>query len=170
VAALGAEARPPAEELTSTSAEELVARVRAQGGTVVATGGCFDVLHAGHVRLLQSARALGDCLVVVLNSDASSRRLKGPTRPVHSAADRARVLEALRPVDAVTVFEDDDPRATIASLRPDVWVKGGDYREQDLPEAAVVRGYGGRVHVVPLVDGHSTTSVLQRAGRPSPWS
>jgi rfaE bifunctional protein nucleotidyltransferase chain/domain/rfaE bifunctional protein kinase chain/domain len=146
------------------SADELVERVRRHGGTVVATGGCFDLLHAGHVALLERARSLGDCLVVLLNSDASVRRLKGPTRPVHGVADRARLLEALACVDAVAVFEDDDPVATLARLRPDVWVKGGDYREQDLPEARTVRALGGRIALVPYVEGHSTTRILEHAG------
>jgi rfaE bifunctional protein nucleotidyltransferase chain/domain len=146
------------------SADEVVERVRADGGTVVATGGCFDVLHAGHLALLQQARSLGDCLVVLLNSDASVRRLKGPSRPVHPAADRGRLLEALACVDAVVVFEDDDPTATLARLRPDVWVKGGDYRDQDLPEARTVRALGGRIALVPYLDGHSTTRILHRLG------
>ena len=146
------------------SADEVVERVRARGGTVVATGGCFDVLHAGHLALLEQARALGDCLVVLLNSDASVRRIKGASRPVHSAADRGRLLEGLACVDAVVVFEDDDPTATLARLRPDVWVKGGDYRDQDLPEARTVRALGGRIALVPYLDGHSTTRILQRLG------
>jgi rfaE bifunctional protein nucleotidyltransferase chain/domain len=151
-----------ADAAASRAAEDVVQRVRAAGGTVVATGGCFDVLHTGHLRLLQTARDLGDCLVVVLNSDASTRRLKGPDRPVNPAADRARLLEALRCVDAVVVFEDDEPSATLARLRPDVWVKGGDYRRADLPEAAVVEAYGGSVRVVPFLAGRSSTSLLRR--------
>jgi D-beta-D-heptose 7-phosphate kinase / D-beta-D-heptose 1-phosphate adenosyltransferase len=150
-----------ADPVSAVSADKLVEAVRARGGTVVATGGCFDVLHAGHLGLLQQARTLGDCLVVLLNSDASVRRLKGPARPVHSAADRARLLEALACVDAVAVFEDDDPIATLAHLRPDVWVKGGDYREDELPEARTVRALGGRIALVPYLDGHSTTRILQ---------
>jgi D-beta-D-heptose 7-phosphate kinase / D-beta-D-heptose 1-phosphate adenosyltransferase len=146
------------------SAESVVAAVRARGGTVVATGGCFDVLHAGHLSSLQAARALGDCLVVLLNSDASVRRLKGPDRPLHTAADRARLLEALGCVDAVAVFEDDDPVDTLRRLRPDVWVKAGDYARADLPEAATVEEHGGRVVLVPFLDGHSTTSILAGLG------
>jgi rfaE bifunctional protein nucleotidyltransferase chain/domain len=157
---------PMSGATSGVSADELVERVRAGGGTVVATGGCFDVLHAGHLALLQQARALGDCLVVLLNSDASVRRLKGPARPVHSAADRARLLEGLACVDAVAVFEDDDPVATLAHLRPDVWVKGGDYREDDLPEARTVRALGGRIALVPYLDGHSTTRILQHLDAP----
>jgi D-beta-D-heptose 7-phosphate kinase / D-beta-D-heptose 1-phosphate adenosyltransferase len=150
------------------SAAELATRVRASGGTVVATGGCFDVLHAGHLALLEAARALGDCLVVLINSDAGVRRLKGDRRPVNGAADRARLLEALRCVDAVAVFEDDDPSATLARLRPEVWVKGGDYAVADLPEAPVVHSYGGRVQIVPLLGGRSTTSVLARVDAANP--
>lgn len=141
-------------------ARAVVARVRAHGGTVVATGGCFDVLHAGHVASLSAARALGDCLVVLLNSDASVRRLKGPGRPVHTAADRAAVLSSLRAVDAVAVFDDDDPTQALRELRPDVWAKGGDYDVDALPESAVVRGWGGQTVSLPYLDGHGTTQIL----------
>ncbi|HET8614563.1 MAG TPA: PfkB family carbohydrate kinase [Actinomycetales bacterium] len=157
----------PTSGSAAPSADELVDGVRRRGGTVVATGGCFDVLHAGHLALLEQARSMGDCLVVLLNSDASVRRLKGATRPVHGVADRARLLEGLACVDAVAVFEDDDPIATLARLRPDVWVKGGDYREQDLPEARTVRALGGRIALVPYVDGHSTTKILEHIGTDS---
>ncbi len=155
---------PPA--LDSPDADEVVAGVRARGGTVVATGGCFDVLHAGHLQVLREARALGDALVVLLNSDASVRRLKGEGRPAHTAADRVRLLEALRVVDAVVVCEDDDPVDTLRRLRPDVWVKGGDYTAEVLPETPVVQGYGGQVVVVPFLPGHSTTRLL--SGRSAP--
>jgi rfaE bifunctional protein nucleotidyltransferase chain/domain/rfaE bifunctional protein kinase chain/domain len=142
-------------------AAELIARVRAQGGTVVATGGCFDLLHPGHVRTLEAARALGDCLVVCLNSDASVRRLKGSGRPVVGEDDRAAVLRALRCVDEVVVFDEDTPSDLLARLRPDVWVKGGDYRPEDLPEAEVVAGWGGRVAVVPFLEGRSSTRLIK---------
>lgn len=141
-------------------ARAVVARTRARAGTVVATGGCFDVLHAGHVASLSAARALGDCLVVLLNSDASVHRLKGPGRPVHTAADRAAVLSSLRAVDAVVVFDDDDPAQALRELRPDVWAKGGDYDVADLPESAVVRGWGGQTVSLPYLDGHGTTQIL----------
>jgi rfaE bifunctional protein nucleotidyltransferase chain/domain len=141
----------------------LAARVRAQGGTVVATGGCFDLLHAGHVRTLESARRLGDCLVVCLNSDASVRRLKGPERPLVGQDDRAAVLAALRCVDAVVVFEEDDPRAVLRELRPHVWAKGGDYAVAELPEAETLAEWGGRAVVVPYVAGHSTTRLIEVA-------
>ncbi|MGQ7297050.1 PfkB family carbohydrate kinase [Quadrisphaera sp. KR29] len=148
------------------SAADVVARVRAAGGTVVATGGCFDVLHAGHVATLEAARRLGDALVVLLNADSSVRRLKGPTRPVNDEVDRARVLAALDCVDAVVVFAEDDPRTALAELRPDVWAKGGDYGGAELPEAPLVRSWGGRVVLLPYLDGRSTTSILARGAVP----
>ncbi|WP_107248067.1 D-glycero-beta-D-manno-heptose 1-phosphate adenylyltransferase, partial [Carbonactinospora thermoautotrophica] len=147
---------------------EVVSRVRAAGGTVVATGGCFDLLHAGHVSTLRAARALGDCLVVCLNSDESVRRLKGPGRPFVPQEDRAKVLQALECVDAVLVFDEDTPEAALDRLRPDVWAKGGDYADATLPEAALLARWGGQVVVLPYVDGRSTTNlarvVCQSAG------
>ncbi|MYW03597.1 D-glycero-beta-D-manno-heptose 1-phosphate adenylyltransferase, partial [Streptomyces sp. SID3343] len=142
-----------------------VRRVRAAGGRIVATGGCFDLLHAGHIRTLRAARALGDCLVVCLNSDASVRALKGPPRPFHSAADRCEVLAALDCVDGVVVFEEATPEALIEMLRPDVWVKGGDYSADALPEAALVASYGGQAVTVPYLAGRSTTGVALAAAR-----
>ena len=146
-------------------ARALAARVRAEGGTVVATGGCFDLLHAGHVRALQAARALGDCLIVCLNSDASVRRRKGPDRPLTGADDRGAILAALGCVDAVIVFEEDDPRAVLREIRPHVWAKGGDYAVADLPEAATLAEWGGRVVLVPYVAGRSTTNLIDEARR-----
>ncbi|MFD4629135.1 D-glycero-beta-D-manno-heptose 1-phosphate adenylyltransferase [Streptomyces sp. NPDC058284] len=141
----------------------LAERVRARGGTVVATGGCFDLLHAGHVGLLESARRIGDCLIVCLNSDASLTRRKGPGRPLNREADRVRVLEALGSVDAVAVFAEDTPRELLGRLRPDVWVKGGDYSVQDLPEAQTLSAWGGQAVVLPYLDGRSTTLLARRA-------
>ncbi|MFC4907178.1 D-glycero-beta-D-manno-heptose 1-phosphate adenylyltransferase [Actinomadura gamaensis] len=142
---------------------EVAERTRRAGGTVVATGGCFDLLHAGHVSLLQQARRLGDCLVVCVNSDASVRRAKGPGRPVTTAADRTRVLRALSDVDATVVFDDDTPTALLERLRPDVWVKGADYADRELPEAATVRAWDGAVVLLPLLEGRSTTRILAAA-------
>lgn len=149
--------------LTEPGADAVIARVRAAGGTVVATGGCFDLLHPGHVATLRAARGLGDCLVVCINSDDSVRRLKGPSRPLVTAPDRARVLEALEFVDAVVVFDEDTPSAVLERLRPDVWAKGGDYAGADLPEAAVLRTWGGQAVVLPYLDGHSTTALVERS-------
>ena len=144
-------------------AAALAARMRAAGGTVVATGGCFDLLHAGHVHALRAARALGDCLIVCLNSDASVRRLKGPDRPLVEQADRAAVLAGLACVDAVAVFGEDDPRAILRELRPHVWAKGGDYAATELPEAEVLAEWGARAVIVPYVAGRSTTGIIDAA-------
>lgn len=141
---------------------ETVAKTRAAGGTVVATGGCFDLLHAGHVGLLANARLLGDCLVVCLNDDASVRRLKGPQRPVVAAGDRASVLESLASVDGVVVFGEDTPEAVLQRIKPDIYVKGGDYRVSDVPEAALVESWGGRAVILPYVEGLSTTSMIDK--------
>jgi rfaE bifunctional protein nucleotidyltransferase chain/domain len=143
------------------AAVEVVARLRRSGGTVVATGGCFDLLHAGHVRMLEQARALGDALVVCLNSDASVRRLKGDDRPLVGQDDRAAVLAGLACVDAVAIFDEDDPRAILRRLRPHVWAKGGDYALGELPEAATLAEWGGRAVIVPYVTGRSTTRLIQ---------
>ena len=142
--------------------------VRAAGGTVVATGGCFDLLHAGHVAMLRAARSLGDCLIVCLNSDASVRRLKGNGRPLNSAADRAAVLAALECVDCVMIFDEDTPGAALDRLRPHVWVKGGDYSGQDLPESAALRRWGGQAVTVPYLDGRSTTRLRDAAAAGGP--
>ncbi|HVM01840.1 MAG TPA: adenylyltransferase/cytidyltransferase family protein, partial [Acidimicrobiales bacterium] len=142
---------------------ELAARVRAGGGTVVATGGCFDLLHAGHVSVLEAARALGDCLIVCLNSDASVRRLKGPGRPLQSQGDRARVLSALGCVDGLAVFDDDTPVPTLERLRPHLFAKGADYDLGRLPEAAVLERWGGQAVVLPYLEGRSTTRLVQEA-------
>lgn len=163
--ALWRSARHPSAAAGPATADAvaLAAAVRARGGTVVATGGCFDLLHAGHVGLLESARGIGDCLIVCLNSDASVRRLKGPGRPLNPAADRATVLAGLGCVDAVAVFEEDTPEPLLRTLRPHVWVKGGDYTPEDLPEAAALAAWGGQAVVLPYLDGRSTTELARRA-------
>ena len=148
-------------EPPSADAADVIESVRRRGGTVVATGGCFDLLHAGHVGLLEGARALGDCLVVCLNSDSSVQRLKGPGRPVSPAHDRAAVLLALGCVDAVAVFDEDTPGAILERLRPDVWVKGGDYAGTDLPEAHLLHQWGGQAVILPYLPGRSTSRLLE---------
>jgi rfaE bifunctional protein nucleotidyltransferase chain/domain/rfaE bifunctional protein kinase chain/domain len=147
----------PAGRPASQDASELARRIRAAGGTVVATGGCFDLLHAGHVSLLQAARSLGDCLIVCLNADASVRRLKGDGRPLNREADRVDVLAALGCVDAVTVFGEDTPCTALERIQPDIWVKGGDYDGRDLPEAALLKNWGGVAVTVPYLSGRSST-------------
>jgi D-beta-D-heptose 7-phosphate kinase/D-beta-D-heptose 1-phosphate adenosyltransferase len=127
----------------------------------VFTNGVFDLLHPGHIDVLEAARAEGDALIVAINADASASRLgKGSGRPVRGIAERARVVAALRAVDAVTVFDEDTPRDLITALDPDVLVKGGDYDAATLPGAAEVRARGGRVVIVPLTAGQSTTAII----------
>jgi D-beta-D-heptose 7-phosphate kinase/D-beta-D-heptose 1-phosphate adenosyltransferase len=133
-----------------------------QRGTVVFTNGVFDLLHPGHVDVLLGARREGDVLVVGVNSDDSVRRLKGPARPVRTAAERCYVLAAMQMVDAVVEFPQDTPLELISELRPDVLVKGGDYTEASIVGSAEVRARGGRVVVIPLTPGHSTTSTIDR--------
>jgi D-beta-D-heptose 7-phosphate kinase / D-beta-D-heptose 1-phosphate adenosyltransferase len=144
-------------------ARTLVAETRARGGRVVATGGCFDLLHAGHVSTLSAARALGECLVVLLNSDRSVRELKGRRRPLVPEADRAAVLSALACVDAVVTFDEPMPAETLRQLRPDLFVKGGDYAGQDLLERAVMAEWGGDVVILPYLEGRSTTRMVESA-------
>ncbi|HEX2316078.1 MAG TPA: D-glycero-beta-D-manno-heptose 1-phosphate adenylyltransferase, partial [Thermomonospora sp.] len=163
VASGTASPEPPAPEPVTGDPWQAVRRVRERGGTVVATGGCFDLLHPGHVSLLRQARALGDLLVVCLNSDASVRGLKGPGRPVMTEQDRARVLGALDCVDAVMIFEERTPARLLDRLRPDLWVKGADYASADLPEAQVVRRHGGQVVLLPYLEGRSSTGLVERA-------
>jgi D-beta-D-heptose 7-phosphate kinase/D-beta-D-heptose 1-phosphate adenosyltransferase len=135
---------------------------RPRDQTVVFTNGCFDLLHPGHVEYLAQARALGDVLVVALNSDASVRRLKGAGRPLVVEADRAAVLAGLRSVDAVTLFDEDTPLELISALLPDVLVKGGDYDLDGIVGRNVVERAGGDVRVLPFVEGYSTTDILTR--------
>ena len=129
---------------------------------LVFSNGVFDLLHSGHVASLEAARALGDRLVVAVNSDASARRLKGPDRPLQAEADRARILAALRCVDAVTIFEEDTPAALIESLLPDVLVKGADYRAEEVAGAPAVLAAGGEVRLIDLEAGRSTTDLVRR--------
>ena len=147
-------------------------QLRASGKRVVLTNGCFDILHVGHVRYLQQARALGDCLVVGLNSDESVRRLKGEKRPFAPEQDRAEILAALECVDYVIIFEEDTAEQLVAELKPDIYAKGGDYSLEakgndqnragkNLPEAKVVTSYGGKVVILPLQIGYSTTDVIK---------
>ena len=144
----------------STIQEALAATV---GRRVVFTNGVFDILHAGHVMCLSQARALGDFLVVGVNSDESARRLgKGTNRPINTLADRAIVLAGLRAVDYVVAFDEDTPEQTIGALQPAIHVKGGDYDAETLPETTLVRLYGGQVVIIPLLQGRSTTSILKK--------
>ena len=162
------DAGEPLEVRPRISDPLLLARaVRESGGKVVATGGCFDLLHAGHVRSLAAARELGDCLIVCLNSDDSVRRLKGPERPIIGQHDRAELLLAMECVDAVMVFNEDTPEAALERLRPDIWVKGGDYKGASLPEAPLVESWGGRCLTVPYHPARSTTGLADALAKVS---
>ena len=144
-----------------------IAAWREGGNPIGFTNGCFDILHPGHLHVLEEAKARCGRLVVGINSDASVARLKGPTRPVNDAASRARVLSGLSAVDAVIVFEDDTPAALIEALQPDLPVKGGDYSIDTIVGADIVQARGGAVHIVPLVEGQSTTAAIERATAPA---
>ncbi|MBI5015803.1 MAG: D-glycero-beta-D-manno-heptose 1-phosphate adenylyltransferase [Deltaproteobacteria bacterium] len=144
---------------------DALSALRARGGRVVFTNGCFDLLHPGHVTYLEAARDLGDALVVGLNSDASVQRLKGPTRPVLTQDERATVLAGLRSVDYVTIFEEDTPLRLIAALVPEVLVKGGDWPVDAIVGADVVLAAGGEVLSLPFVEGKSTTGIVERVLR-----
>lgn len=148
--------------LTWESLDQWVAYWRFLEQKIVFTNGCFDLLHLGHITYLEEAAKLGDVLVVGLNSDESVRRLKGPSRPVFPQEARARLLAALEFVEAVVVFEEDTPLRLIEKIRPDVLVKGGDYTPETIVGADVVRSYGGRVEILPLVPGYSTTALIRR--------
>jgi rfaE bifunctional protein nucleotidyltransferase chain/domain len=142
-------------------------QMRADGRALVLTNGCFDLLHVGHVRYLAAARALGDGLAVALNDDRSVCRLKGPGRPLNTAGERAEVLAALCDVDFITIFEEDEATDVVTSVRPSVYVKGGDYSDDPLsprfpPEGRAVRAYGGRVVILPFVPGKSTSELVRR--------
>ncbi|SCE76021.1 D-glycero-beta-D-manno-heptose 1-phosphate adenylyltransferase [Micromonospora chokoriensis] len=142
--------------------DAIVAEYREAGRSVVFTNGCFDVLHRGHVRYLEQARALGDLLIVAVNSDGSVRRLKGPDRPVNPVEDRGALLAALACVDHVVVFEEDSPAALIEAVRPDVYVKGGDYPPELVPEGPLVRRLGGQVRTLGYVPDRSTSAIIER--------
>jgi rfaE bifunctional protein nucleotidyltransferase chain/domain len=141
---------------------EYIEGLRKQGKTIVTTNGCFDILHVGHVRILKQAKSLGDVLVVGINSDASVRDLKGPERPINNQDDRAELLASLECVDVVSIFTEGTPVEFIKIVKPDIHVKGADYKPQDLEETPVVESLGGRIEILPLVPQKSTTSLVQK--------
>ena len=151
--------------MTRDAAVEFVREVRARGGTIVFTNGVFDLLHPGHVRYLQQARALGDALIVGVNSDRSVRTIKGATRPITSEDERAELIAALACVDAAVVFDEDTPWQLIAALQPDVLVKGADWAEDAIVGRDIVEARGGRVVRVPIEPGYATTSIIDRIRR-----
>ncbi|WP_371363065.1 D-beta-D-heptose 1-phosphate adenylyltransferase [Sporomusa rhizae] len=141
---------------------DIVRNIKAAGKNLVFTNGCFDILHAGHVRYLAGARALGDCLIVGLNSDKSVRGLKGPARPINGQDDRAEVLAALAAVDYVVIFEETTAENLINEIKPDIYAKGGDYTVEKLPESKIVAAHGGRIVLVPEVPGRSSSNIISK--------
>ena len=153
--------------MTRQDAVALVERLRTAGRTVVFTNGVFDLLHVGHLRYLQHARALGDALLVGVNSDRSVRAIKGPDRPITLENERAEILEALACVDGAVIFDEDTPHTLIAALQPDVLVKGADWAEDAIVGRDIVEARGGRVERVALEPGYSTSAIVEKIRRPS---
>ena len=152
----------PSKTASLESVAERARTLRQSGKKVVFTNGCYDILHPGHIELLSKARALGDVLVVAINTDESIRRLKGPGRPIFDEAERAELLGALEMVDFVCTFSEDTPLAAILKIRPDILVKGADWGIDEIVGRAEVESWGGKVIAVPLVGGKSTTGIVER--------
>ena len=150
---------------TRSEAAALARAIQSQGKTVVFTNGVFDILHPGHLRYLQQARALGDALIIGLNADASVRRNKGPERPINPETERAEILEALECVDAVVVFAEDTPAEIIRTIGPDILVKGADWAADAIVGRDTVEARGGRVVRIPVEQGYSTTAIIERIRR-----
>ena len=148
--------------ITRSNLASLSDGLRKEGKKIVTTNGCFDILHVGHVRILEAARRQGDVLIVGINSDESVRKLKGPSRPINAESDRAEVLLNLRSVDYVTVFGEQTPVEFLTEIKPDVHVKGADYTPEQLAETPVVQQFGGVVKILELVPGKSTSSIVSR--------
>ncbi len=157
--------KPLGRVVSLAEAADRVRRLKRLGKTVVFTNGVFDLLHPGHVRFLEQARALGDFLVVGVNTDASVRRLKGPGRPIFPLEARLILLNALRSVDLIVPFEEDTPRRLIETLVPQVLVKGADYRREEVVGHDIVERHGGRVVLLPLLPGYSTSKIIERIRR-----
>ena len=145
-----------------TKISELKEKLKKEGKTIVFTNGCFDILHSGHIFYLQKARLQADILIVGLNSDASVRRLKGEKRPINNELDRAIVLSELKSIDYVVIFEEDTPLELISEIIPNILVKGGDYKKEDVVGKEIVEKNGGEVVIIPFVDGKSTTNIINR--------
>ncbi len=141
---------------------ELLSDLRTEEKVIVTTNGCFDILHVGHVRYLEKAKELGDVLIIALNSDVSVKKIKGPNRPINNEVDRAEVLSALCFVDYVVLFDEESPQDLLAYIKPDIHTKGSDYSIETLPELKVIVENGGRVEFIDLVEGKSTTSILEK--------
>ncbi|MFP4662312.1 MAG: D-glycero-beta-D-manno-heptose 1-phosphate adenylyltransferase [Halanaerobiales bacterium] len=148
--------------VSASKLQKIIEKKRSTGMKVVFTNGCFDILHVGHARYLAAAREKGDLLVLGINSDSSVRKLKGDKRPLVPEYERAELLSYLEMVDYIVIFEEITAEELITKLKPDVYVKGGDYIVDDLPEAGVVREYGGKIELIPVVEGASTTNIVER--------
>lgn len=147
---------------TIKSLQQILAKLKNQGKKIVFTNGCFDILHIGHIRYLKKAKSFGDILVIGLNSDSSVKKLKGKNRPVFSQNERAEILSSLEFVDFVIIFNEDTPEKLISKIKPDIHVKGGDYKTDDLPEAEIVKEYGGKIKIVKFIPGYSTTGLINK--------
>lgn len=141
---------------------DLIDKLHKDGKTVVATNGCFDILHVGHVRYLEKTKSFADISIVLLNSDKSVKSIKGPTRPINNENDRAEVLSSLRSVDYVVLFDEDSPRNLLDEIKPDVYTKGADYTMETLPEADIMKKNGTRVEFIEFVEGKSTTKIINK--------
>ncbi|MGN0014006.1 MAG: D-glycero-beta-D-manno-heptose 1-phosphate adenylyltransferase [Candidatus Gastranaerophilaceae bacterium] len=142
--------------------QNLLKKLRKDGKTIVTTNGCFDILHVGHVRYLEETKKYGDVLIVALNSDKSVKSIKGEGRPINNELDRAEVLNALKSVDYVVLFDEDSPANLLAEIKPDVHTKGADYNIDTLPEAKIIIDNGGRLEFIQFVPGKSTTSTIEK--------
>ena len=141
---------------------EIVTTLKAEGKKIVFTNGCFDILHVGHVRYLNEAKALGDNLILGLNSDSSVKSLKGSDRPINNESDRAEVLSALKAIDYVVIFDEKTAENIVGEVKPDIYAKGGDYSIDTLPEAKIVAEHGGKTVLLQLVDGKSSTNIINK--------
>lgn len=148
--------------IADSEIQKLCAKLHSQEKTIVFTNGCFDILHAGHVRYLQAAKKMGDYLIIGLNTDESVKKLKGQSRPINKQEDRAEVLMALKAVDYVVMFGEPTAENLLKKVLPDIYVKGGDYTVQTLPEAKVIQSYGGKIEFVSLVKGKSSTNIINK--------
>lgn len=142
--------------------QAVLAELKKQNKKIVMTNGCFDILHAGHVRYLKESKKFGDILVVGLNSDSSVKALKGPSRPINGELDRAEVLSGLESVDYVVLFDEISPAKLLEEIKPDIYTKGADYTVDTLPEAKTVLAYGGKIEFIKLVEGRSTTKIIDK--------
>jgi D-glycero-beta-D-manno-heptose 1-phosphate adenylyltransferase len=149
-------------QMTNSEIIKIIEAAKAQGKIVVATNGCFDILHLGHLKYLERSKALGDILVVGLNSDASVKKLKGESRPINSGTDRAALLLGLKPVDHVIIFDELDASEFLRMVKPNIYTKGADYQAESLPEYAASQEIGAKIELIELVDGKSTSSIIKK--------